>query len=60
MRIVKHRFWAQYTAKDFAELPRGELIAVLPVGAVEQHGPHLPLAVDQAIVDGMVAAVVPL
>ncbi|MDP2081835.1 MAG: creatininase family protein [Pseudotabrizicola sp.] len=57
---MKHRFWAQYTAKDFAELPRSELIALLPVGAVEQHGPHLPLSVDQAIVDGMVAAVVPL
>ncbi|MFN7223933.1 MAG: creatininase family protein [Paracoccaceae bacterium] len=57
---MKYRFWAHYTAKDFAELSRGELIAVLPVGAIEQHGPHLPLAVDQAIVDGMVAATLPL
>lgn len=57
---MKYRFWANYTAKDFAELPRSKVVAVLPVGAVEQHGPHLPLSVDQAIVDGMVAAVVPL
>ncbi len=57
---MKYRFWAQYTAKDFADLPLDDVIAVLPVGAVEQHGPHLPLAVDQAIVDGMVAATLPL
>jgi creatinine amidohydrolase len=57
---MKHRFWADYTAKDFAALPRKDLIAVLPVGAVEQHGPHLPLSVDQTIVDGMIAAAVAL
>lgn len=57
---MKHRFWSHYTARDFAALPRGELIAVLPVGATEQHGPHLPLSVDQAIVDGIIAATVPL
>lgn len=55
-----HRFWAQYTARDFAALDRGNLIAVLPVGAIEQHGPHLPLAVDQAILDGIIAATLPL
>ena len=56
---VKHRFWADYTARDFAALDRGQLVAVLPVGAIEQHGPHLPLSVDQAILDGMIAATVP-
>ena len=57
---LKHRFWADYTARDFAALDRGKLIAVLPVGAIEQHGPHLPLSVDQAILDGIIAASVPL
>ncbi len=57
---MKHRYWADYTARNFAALPRAALIAVLPVGAVEQHGPHLPLSVDQAIVDGIVAATIPL
>lgn len=57
---MQHRFWADYTARDFAELPRDQLIAVLPVGAVEQHGPHLPLSVDQAILDGILAATLPL
>jgi creatinine amidohydrolase len=40
---LKHRFWADYTAREFAALDRGNLIAVMPVGAIEQHGPHLPL-----------------
>jgi creatinine amidohydrolase len=57
---MQHRFWADYTARDFAALPHGRLIAVLPVGAVEQHGPHLPLSVDQAILDGILAATLPL
>lgn len=56
---LKHRFWAEYTARDFAALERDRLVAVLPVGATEQHGPHLPLSVDQAILDGMIAATIP-
>lgn len=56
---MKSRFWADYTAREFAALDRGSLIAVLPVGAIEQHGPHLPLSVDQAILDGVVAATLP-
>lgn len=57
---MQHRFWSHYTARDFAALDRGNLIAVLPVGAIEQHGPHLPLSVDQAILDGIIAATAPL
>lgn len=56
---MKHRFWADYTARDFAALDRANVIAVLPVGAIEQHGPHLPLSVDQAILDGIIAATLP-
>jgi creatinine amidohydrolase len=35
-------------------------IAVLPVAAVEQHGPHLPLGVDSYIADAYIARVLPL
>ena len=57
--MPEHRFWADYTARDFARLDHENLIAVLPVGAIEQHGPHLPLSVDQSIVDGVVQASLP-
>ncbi len=56
---MKHRFWADFTARDFAALDRESLVAVLPVGAIEQHGPHLPLSADRAILDGIIAAAVP-
>jgi creatinine amidohydrolase len=54
------RFWADLATTDFAALDPAATVAVLPVGAIEQHGPHLPLRVDQALVDAMVAAALPL
>jgi creatinine amidohydrolase len=57
---TKSRFWADLSALDFARfIDEGEAahtIAVLPVAATEQHGPHLPLSVDTVLVDGVVAA----
>ena len=57
------RFWADWSTLDFS-LARvdGSLqqtIAVLPVAATEQHGPHLPLRVDTALVDGVIASALP-
>ena len=54
------RFWSQLTTTDFAVLDAARTVAVLPVGATEQHGPHLPLSVDQSLVDGIVARALPL
>jgi creatinine amidohydrolase len=42
------------TSADFARVDPERWVAVLPVGAVEQHGPHLPLMVDAAINRGIV------
>jgi creatinine amidohydrolase len=57
------RFWADWTARDFALAHAhgrmAQTIAILPVAATEQHGPHLPLAVDTALVDGVIAAALP-
>ncbi|MGE8397126.1 MAG: creatininase family protein, partial [Comamonas sp.] len=54
------RRWAHVSARDFALAQRSglaaETVAVLPVGAVEQHGPHLPLNVDTALADGILNA----
>jgi creatinine amidohydrolase len=56
---IQSRFWAHLTSRDFAQLDPATTVAVLPVAATEQHGPHLPLEVDQAIVDGVIAATLP-
>ena len=59
MTICSH-YWADLSTQDFAQLIAGgqaaSTIAVLPVAATEQHGPHLPLGVDTVLVDGVVAA----
>jgi|SRR3954447_11860192 creatinine amidohydrolase len=54
------RYWADLTTTDFASLDPAGTVAVLPLGATEQHGPHLPLAVDQCLVDGIVQRTLPL
>ena len=51
-------YWSQWRTTDFANLDKSRAIAVLPLAATEQHGPHLPLSVDTDIVDGVVQAAV--
>lgn len=53
------RFWADLATTDFAALDPAATVAVLPLGATEQHGPHLALSVDQTLVDGIVALALP-
>ena len=53
------RYWADLATTDFAALDLSRAIAVLPVAATEQHGPHLPLSVDTDLVDGVVQACLP-
>ena len=53
------RYWADLTAREFQELDPTRTIAVLPVAATEQHGPHLPVSVDTTLINGLIAAVLP-
>lgn len=38
--------WGHLTTRDVSTLDPARTVAILPVGAIEQHGPHLPLATD--------------
>lgn len=48
------RRWHEMTSADFAGLDPERTVAVLPVAAIEQHGPHLPVYVDACINQGVV------
>lgn len=53
MRILH---WASLTSPELADLAQENTIALLPLAATEQHGPHLPLSTDQDIGEGLIAA----
>ncbi|MGE0796795.1 MAG: creatininase family protein [Lautropia sp.] len=52
------RFWAELTTREIDALDRERTVAVLPVAATEQHGPHLPLGTDTMILDALIAATI--
>ncbi|MEM1275489.1 MAG: creatininase family protein [Pseudomonadota bacterium] len=45
------RYWADLTTTDFEGIDAEATVALLPVGAIEQHGPHLPLSTDAVIAE---------
>ncbi|MFC3613774.1 creatininase family protein [Lutimaribacter marinistellae] len=45
-------FWADLPSSSFSTLAE-DTVAVLPLGATEQHGPHLPLSVDSDLIDAV-------
>lgn len=49
------RSWAHLTAPDLGGLAHSNAVVVLPLAAVEQHGPHLPLSTDLDLVLGVLA-----
>ena len=49
-------YWQDLTTTDFAGLDPESTVALLPVAAIEQHGPHLPLSTDAVIADEIVRA----
>lgn len=51
----KRHHWSELTSADFEGLDPERTIAVLPVAAIEQHGPHLPVGTDTIIAEGMIA-----
>jgi creatinine amidohydrolase len=58
MSDLPHRHYAEMAAERIASADTREWIAVLPLGATEQHGPHLPPETDWMIADGIVRKVI--
>src|SRR5216117_699815 len=44
------------TWEEVRDLDRAKAVAILPTGAVEAHGPHLPLGTDVIIAEAMARA----
>jgi creatinine amidohydrolase len=55
-----HGYWVDRPASAFRQLDPERTIAVLPLGATEQHGPHLPLSTDRDLVDAVIRRSLPL
>src|SRR5918994_1652401 len=60
MSQAPSRYWKDMTSAEFDSLDKGRAIAVLPLAAIEQHGPHLPVSVDVCINTGIIDRAVEL
>ncbi len=60
MSALPRRHWHEMTTTDFSESDTRDWIAVLPIAAIEQHGPHLPVYTDTCIAEGQIARTIEL
>jgi len=42
-------FWEELTAEEFEKAVKEEQVCVIPMGVIEKHGSHLPLATDMLL-----------
>ncbi len=48
------RYWQDLTTTEFDAVDAERTVALLPLGAIEQHGPHLPVSTDAVIAESLV------
>ena len=46
--------WGDFAAPEFHHLDPKKVIALLPIAAIEQHGPHLPVGTDAILNQGCI------
>jgi creatinine amidohydrolase len=51
--MTKGVTYEQYTWPEIRDLPKNDRVAVIPVGAIEQHGQHLPINTDNVLVENV-------
>jgi creatinine amidohydrolase len=50
--MARKIWWTEFAAPDFPPADPMRAIAILPIAAVEQHGPHLPVGTDTILNQG--------
>jgi creatinine amidohydrolase/Fe(II)-dependent formamide hydrolase-like protein len=55
---VHDYLWAALTTEDIDAIGKDRAVVVQPIGAVEQHGPHLPLVTDALTAESIARAAV--
>lgn len=58
MNSKRRVWWGDFRTTEFEGLDPAETIALLPVAAVEQHGPHLGCGTDAVIAHGMLLTLI--
>lgn len=48
---MAHHLWGDLKARELSALVDDRTVALLPIGAIEQHGPHLPLNTDAVLAE---------
>ena len=56
--MARRVWWGDFPTTEYAATDPETTIAVLPVAAIEQHGPHLPVSTDTTIMNGMLETVI--
>jgi creatinine amidohydrolase len=55
---VANRYWGDLTSEEFRALDPQSTVALLPVAAYEQHGPHLAVSCDTVIGEGLLGELI--
>jgi creatinine amidohydrolase len=48
------RNWSDLATGDFSGIDKNRTIVIMPIGSMEQHGPHLPVATDALCVNATI------